>query len=191
MDTDANFLPFYRSLDKTHADIHATDRLLLQKLLRHYIIRIRLGSLRLHMFPHKGINISHRAPYLWIKSEASSPARTKRPDNHNKTHILLCDCFSTTANQPSEAAYLFTQWKSIQQHLEALHFRTNVPVSRELRGRTQKSKYTICFLYFTELPPEIFPWSDKVKQTHAVNVSSLWLLPAVGSDADCICSLIQ
>lgn len=125
------------------------------------------------------------------QSEASTPARTKRLDNHNKTHILLCDCFGTAANQPSGAAYLFTKWKSIQRHLEALHFRTNVSVSRELSERTQKSKYRMRLLYFTELPQEVFPWSDKVKQTHAVNVFSLWLLPAVGSDADCICSLIQ
>lgn len=189
MDTDANFSPFYRSVDPRSTQTFMPQISFCFKSTWD----ITLSEFALDLAYTRFHTKASIFPTELLNGEASTPARKKkkRPDNHSKTHFMRCDCCDTAANQPSGVAYLFSEWKPIQRHLEALHFRTNGPVSRELRRRTQKSKYRIRLFYFTEVPPEVFfPEVTKWSKL-AANVSSRRLLPAVGSDAVCTSSRIQ
>lgn len=142
--------------------------------------------------PHKDINISHRAFYLWVQVK-----NRHQPEQINlliisKTHILLCDCFGTATNQPLRGGTFVRHIKIYPATLGGSSFQNKRACLQRIKWKdTKKVKYAIRLLYFTELPEEVFPWSDKVKQTHAVNVSSLRLVPVIGWDADWIFSLIQ
>lgn len=153
--TDADFSPFHRSVDPRSTQTF-TPRM-----------RFRFESCR-------DITILEFALDL--------PACTCFNTNISifHTEFLTCESKVRHRRQPERKGLIITR-----RHL-ALWLLWYGCKSVNLRGRTQKkSKYPICLLHSTELPPEVFfsPEANKLKQTHEANVSSLWLLPAVGSDA--------
>lgn len=127
-----------------------------------------------YMFPHKDINISHRAFYLWVQVKNRHQPEQISLLINSKTRILLCDCFGTATNQPLRGGTFVRQIKIYPATLGESSFQNKRACLQRIKWKdTKKAKYAIRLLYFTELPEEVFPWSDKVNQTHALNVSSL------------------